>query len=35
MTTYPFGPEGERPADPAYRDYLRAYQTRAVGTGRR
>lgn len=31
MGPYPFGPEGHRPLDPAYRAYLRAYQTRAVG----
>jgi tetratricopeptide (TPR) repeat protein len=31
MPSYPFGPEGERPEDPAYREYLRTYQTRSVG----
>ncbi|MFI5458740.1 MAG: CRTAC1 family protein [Isosphaerales bacterium] len=31
MTSYPFGPEGQRPQDPAYLAYLREYQTRAVG----
>lgn len=29
--SYPFGPEGNRPEDPAYREYLRTYQTRSVG----
>ncbi len=33
MSSYPFGPKGERPVDPAYRDYLRKYQTRAAGSG--
>ncbi|HEV3166677.1 MAG TPA: FG-GAP-like repeat-containing protein [Isosphaeraceae bacterium] len=28
MPAYPFGPEGERPRDRAYRAYLRNYQTR-------
>ena len=28
MPPYPFGPEGERPRDPAYDAYLDAYQTR-------
>lgn len=28
---YPFGPGGERPIDPLYREYLRTYQTRSVG----
>jgi hypothetical protein len=31
MGAYPFGPDGERPRDAAYEDYLRRYQTRAVG----
>ena len=31
MGAYPFGPEGERPRDAAYEDYLKEYQTRAVG----
>ncbi len=31
MPAYPFGPEGERPRDPAYEEYLRTYQTREVG----
>ena len=31
MGPYPFGPEGARPEDPAYRAYLRVYQTRQVG----
>lgn len=30
MPTYPFGPEGMRPVDPAYREYLRSYQTRGT-----
>ncbi|MBX6314499.1 MAG: cytochrome c biogenesis factor, partial [Isosphaeraceae bacterium] len=30
MGPYPFGPEGHRPEDPAYRAYLRTYQTRIV-----
>lgn len=30
MGPYPYGPGGHRPADPAYDDYLRRYQTRAV-----
>jgi tetratricopeptide (TPR) repeat protein len=30
MPPYPFGPEGERPRDPAYEAYLREYQTREV-----
>jgi hypothetical protein len=35
MTSYPFGPEGQRPEDSAYRAYLREYQTRhVVGGGR-
>ena len=28
--TYPYGPEGERPRDPAYDLYLKTYQTREV-----
>ncbi|WZO99128.1 FG-GAP-like repeat-containing protein [Isosphaeraceae bacterium EP7] len=28
MPYYPFGPEGERPMDDKYRDYLKTYQTR-------
>ena len=28
--SYPFGPEGERPRDAAYSDYLRTFQTRNV-----
>jgi len=35
MTVYPFGPEGQRPEDPAYLEYLHTYQTRTVGLGRR
>jgi tetratricopeptide (TPR) repeat protein len=31
MPTYPFGPESRRREDPAYRTYLRDYQTREVG----
>jgi tetratricopeptide (TPR) repeat protein len=31
MGPYPFGSDGERPADPAYRAYLREYQTRVIG----
>jgi hypothetical protein len=31
MPAYPFGPEGERPDDPAYRAYLREFQTRPAG----
>ena len=31
MPAFPFGPEGERPVDPAYREYLRTYQTRTAG----
>jgi hypothetical protein len=31
MTAYPFGPEGRRPEDPAYRAYLEEYQTRKAG----
>jgi hypothetical protein len=31
MGDYPFGPGGERPADPAYQRYLETYQTRQVG----
>ena len=27
---YPFGPEGDRPRDPQYEEYLRNYQTREV-----
>jgi hypothetical protein len=30
MAAYPFGPQGKRPEDPAYRAYLRAFQTRTV-----
>ncbi len=30
MGAYPFGDAGRRPMDAAYRDYLRAYQTRMV-----
>lgn len=35
MPPYPFGPEGERPSDPAYEAYLREYQTRVIGTAER
>ena len=31
MPAFPFGPEGERPRDPAYEAYLREYQTRPAG----
>ena len=31
MGPYPFGPEGDRPADAAYRSFLRTYQTRRAG----
>lgn len=31
MPAFPFGPEGERPIDPSYREYLRTYQTRTAG----
>ncbi len=31
MGHFPFGPEGERPIDPAYSRYLREYQTRPAG----
>ena len=31
MPAYPFGPEGERPRDPAYAAYLREYLTRPSG----
>jgi hypothetical protein len=31
MGQYPFGSGGERSADPAYRSYLREYQTRVIG----
>jgi hypothetical protein len=31
MPGYPFGPEGDRPRDSAYSDYLRAYLTRPAG----
>jgi hypothetical protein len=31
MPAYPFGPAGERPEDPAYKAYLREYQTRPAG----
>jgi hypothetical protein len=31
MAAYPFGPEGERPKDPAYVEYLRTFQTRPAG----
>ena len=31
MPAFPFGPEGERPVDPSYREYLRTYQTRTAG----
>ena len=31
MPSYPFGPDGERPPDAAYAEYLRAYQTRPAG----
>ncbi len=34
MSSYPFGPEGQRPLDPAYRKYLRTYQTRPAGSGK-
>ncbi|WP_406696533.1 FG-GAP-like repeat-containing protein [Singulisphaera sp. Ch08] len=30
MPSYPFGPEGMRSVDPAYRAYLREYQTRSA-----
>ncbi len=30
MPPYPFGPEGERPRDPAHDAYLRQYQTRSI-----
>jgi tetratricopeptide (TPR) repeat protein len=33
MSSYPFGPEGQRPMDPAYEEYLRKYQTRSAGNG--
>ncbi len=32
-TAYPFGREGERPADPTYDSYLNTYQTRPAGAG--
>ncbi len=31
MPPFPFGPEGERPMDASYREYLRTYQTRTAG----
>jgi hypothetical protein len=31
MPPYPFGPEGERPRDSGYAEYLREYQTRPAG----
>ena len=31
MPPFPFGPEVKRPEDPAYRAYLREYQTRTAG----
>jgi tetratricopeptide (TPR) repeat protein len=31
MPPYPFGPEGERPRDAGYAEYLREYQTRPAG----
>ena len=31
MPAFPFGLEGERPVDPTYREYLRAFQTRTAG----
>jgi hypothetical protein len=31
MGPYPFGKDGERPRDEAYKEYLRVYQTRSVG----
>ena len=31
MGRYPFGPEGERPKDAGYSEYLKRYQTRRVG----
>jgi tetratricopeptide (TPR) repeat protein len=34
MKSYPFGREGQRPEDAAYRAYLREYQTRPAGNAR-
>ena len=34
MKSYPFGPEGQRPKDPAYAAYLNEFQTRVVGVAR-
>ncbi len=34
MKSYPFGPEGRRPEEPAYAAYLSEFQTRVVGVAR-